>query len=64
MTFEEPRPSNRMGQWPRSTKEAVKSPALRQTVVEACNTVAGHVCQVKLCLLVCCHNNTPNLDVV
>ncbi|CAM9276469.1 unnamed protein product [Ectocarpus sp. 12 AP-2014] len=46
VTFEEPPPSSRGGLWPRSVKEPMKSPALRQTVVEACTAALDHVSQV------------------
>ncbi|CAM9758864.1 unnamed protein product, partial [Ectocarpus sp. 12 AP-2014] len=46
VTFEEPPPSSRGGLWPRSVREPMKSPALRQTVVEACTAAWDHVSQV------------------
>ncbi|CAM9536146.1 unnamed protein product, partial [Ectocarpus sp. 8 AP-2014] len=46
VTFEEPPPSSRGGLWPRSVREPMKSPALRQTVVEACTAALDHVSQV------------------
>ncbi|CAM9320037.1 unnamed protein product [Ectocarpus sp. 4 AP-2014] len=46
VTFEEPPPSSRGGLWPRSVREPMKSPALRQTVVQACTAALDHVSQV------------------
>ncbi|CAM9109876.1 unnamed protein product [Ectocarpus fasciculatus] len=46
VTFEEPTHSSRGGLWPRSVRGPMKSPALRQTVVEACTAALDHVSQV------------------